>query len=616
MRPILISALLALVIPSTIAEEKILLWGDTHLHTNNSFDAFLNGNLNADPETAYRYARGYPVIHPYNRTRVQINTPLDFLVVSDHAEFYGGMKDIYYEGIQNPDPNIIERVIYWYYEGQIRDAIDGETGPSFFRDLLPVFEDPRQAAARRVTDTNDITLPGARLSTTRAWKKLGEVAEAYNEPGEFTAFLGWEWSTIPGGANLHRIVVTDADAEQASGFLPFGSNDSPFPDDLWAWLDKTEKESGARFVAIPHNSNISRGTMFSEETMRGNPVTADYATTRMTWEPIVEITQIKGDSETHPDLSPGDEFADFELYPWWILKDPVNEYVATRADYIRSALRTGLEIENEIDVNPFQFGVIGSTDSHSGLASAEEPNFWGKMAFDSIPDHKQRAALAAGPTGWTMQAGGLAAVWAEENSREAILDAFKQREVYATTGPRISLRLFAGSSFNNDDLMDDNFVNSGYSKGIPMGSELTRLETAPAFMIKAGKDPVSGNLDRIQVIKGWVDTEGVSHEKVYDVAWSGNRTPDENGVLPAVGDTVNRTTGHYSNSIGAAALSAIWQDPDFNPDQAAFYYVRVLEIPTPRHSLFDAISLGMETPTEGPEVIQERAYSSAIWYRP
>ena len=603
---------------TTMAGERILLWGDTHLHTNNSFDAFLNGNLTATPETAYRYARGYPVIHPYNRTRVQIQTPLDFLVVSDHAEFYGGMKDIYYEGIQDLNPNILERIFYWYYERQVRNAIDTETGPAFFRDLLPAYEDPRTAAARWIDDTNNASVPGADISANRAWRKLGEVAEAYNEPGMFTAFLGWEWSTIPGGANLHRIVITDADAQRAQSFLPFGSNDSPFPDDLWAWLEKTEHVSGAHFVAIPHNSNISRGTMFSHETMRGDPITRDYAELRMRWEPIVEITQIKGDSETHPDLSPDDRFADFETYPWWILKDRVNRYEATKADFIRSALRTGMEIQREVGANPFQFGVIGSTDSHTGLASAEEPNFWGKMAFDSIPERKQGAALADGPTGWTMQAGGLAAVWAEENSRAAILDGFKRRETYATTGPRITLRVFAGFGFTDDDLTSEDFAARGYSGGVPMGAELRAIETrtAPVFMVKADKDSLSANLDRIQMIKGWMDAEGNSQERIYNIAWSGDRSPDADGSIADVGDTVDRTTGAYTNGIGAPSLTALWRDPDFDATQSSFYYLRVLEVPTPRHALLDAIALGLDKPTEGPEVIQERAYSSPIWYRP
>ena len=448
------------------AEERILLWGDTHLHTNNSFDAFLNGNLSSTPEISYRYARGYPVTHPYNRTRVQIQTPLDFLVVSDHAEFYGGLKDIYYEGIQDPDPNILERIFYWYYERQVRSAIDNETGPEFFRDLLPIYEDPRTAAARWIEDTDNESVAGADISAKRAWLDLGKVAEAYNEPGKFSAFLGWEWSTTPGGANLHRIIITDADTEAALRFQPFSSNDSPFPDDLWAWLDKTERESSARFVAIPHNSNISRGTMFARETMRGDPITKDYAELRARWEPIVEITQIKGDSETHPDLSPDDRFADFETYPWWILRNPVNRYKATKADFIRSALRTGLELEHEVGANPFRFGVIGSTDSHTGLASAEEPNFWGKMAFDSIPDRKQNPALSDGPTGWSMQAGGLAAVWAHENSKGAILDSFKRRETYATTGPRIIVQAFAGFNFTEKDLKSE--IMYFKSKGQPI----------------------------------------------------------------------------------------------------------------------------------------------------
>ncbi len=600
------------------AAERRLLWGDTHLHTSYSFDAFLNGNHTADPETAYRYARGFPVIHPYNRTRVQISTPLDFLVITDHAEFYGGIRDIYYHGIQDPDPNLIERVLYWYNERQIRAAVDEGDGPDFFRDQLPTFGDPLEAAAAWAEDVGGALLPGAAESATNAWARLRDVADRYNEPGEFSALLGWEWSSNPGGANLHRVVVTDADGELAGEFMPFGSTDSPYPEDLWAWLERTSDETGAGFVAIPHNSNISRGIMFSDTTLRGAPIDASYARARLRWEPLAEITQIKGDSETHPDLSPEDPFADFEPYPWWIANTRVDGYVVTPADFLRSAMRTGLELENRIGANPFRFGVIGSTDSHTGLASAEEPNFWGKMAYDSIPENKQGIALTDGPTGWTMQAAGLAAAWAEENARGAILEAFRRREVYGTTGTRIHLRVFAGYDFSEADLAAEDFAAAGYARGVPMGGELGPAADgrAPALMVRAARDPASANLDRIQLVKGWLDGDGRSHERVYDIAWSGDRQPDASGQVPPVGDTVDRATGQFANTIGAPALETVWTDPDFEPGRLAFYYLRVLEIPTPRHAHLDALALGLDAPTEGPAVIQERAYSSPIWYRP
>ena len=580
-------------------DAKMLLWGDTHLHTSYSFDAFLNGNLSADPNTAYRYAKGLPVIHPYNRTRVQINTPLDFLVVSDHAEFYGGIRDIYLDGIQDEDPNIIESLAYWYQVKQIRDAINEERGPEFFSGLLPNREDPIDAAGRWVTDTAAPIVPGAQVSATNAWTRARKMAEDHNVPGEFSTILGWEWSTIPGGANLHRVVMTDASPEVAGAFLPYGSNQSPFPDDLWKWLEETSQQTGANFVAIPHNSNISKGLMFSEITLRGEPMDEAYAKLNQTWEPIVEITQYKGDSETHPTLSPNDPFADFEIYPFWIQQQATEDYQAKPGDYIRSGLLTGLELNAKLGTNPFQFGVIGSTDSHTGLSAAEEPNFWGKMAFDSIPERKQGSALAVGPTGWSMQAGGLAAVWAEENTREAIVAAFKRRETYATTGPRIRLKFSAS------------VAEQHYS----MGREISQPTSSPIFSVRAQHDPKSAYLDRIQIIKGWADDNG-THEQIINVVWSGDRVLNTDGKLPEVGSTINLETGAWDNSIGAPELTATWQDPNFSPQQQAFYYVRVLQIPTPRHSLLDAIALGLEEPTEGPSVIQERAYSSPIWIQP
>jgi hypothetical protein len=595
-----LGALLAAVIAGQI-QAKELLWGDTHLHTSNSFDAFLNGNHSADPDVAYRYAKGQPVIHPYNRTRVQINTPLDFLVVTDHAEFYGGLRDIYLYGIQDPDPGLIERLFYWYNEREIRNAIDGGTGPIYFADQLPLSEDPYVAAASW-TETLTDAIPGGDVSITNAWGRIRETADAHNQPGEFTALLGWEWSSTPGGANLHRVVVTDADGATAGSFLPFASIDSPHPEDLWKWLEETAAATGANFVSIPHNSNLSKGTMFADKTLRGEPLSADYAKARRTWEPILEVTQIKGDSETHPALSPSDEFADFELYPYYLQRDRTAEYIPGKADYARSALREGLRLESELGVNPFQFGMIGSTDSHTGLATAEEPNFWGKMAYDSVPEKKQGAALAVGPTGWTMSASGLAAVWAEDNTREAIVAAFKRREVYATTGPRLRVTFSAAPA---------------EGEAVTMGGNLPpALNASPTFTMSAEKDPKSANLDRIQIVKGWLNAAGSNGEQVYDVVWAGERNIGADGKLPPVGDTVDRSTGTWTDTIGTASLAAEWQDPDFDPNQAAFYYVRVLQIPTPRHALLDAVALGLEEPTEGPSIIQERAYTSPIWYTP
>jgi hypothetical protein len=601
-------------------ESRQLLWGDTHLHTSYSFDAFLNGNFTADPDTAYRWAKGHPVIHPYNRTRVRIGAPLDFLAVSDHAEFLGGIRDIYNEGIQVEDPGFLESIAFWYNEWQIRDAIDSGEGRSYFSSLLPVSGDPR-VAAQSWTEVANVAPPGAETSRTNAWRRIGEAADAHDEPGRFTALIGWEWSAVPGGSNLHRILLTDADGEGAGQFTPYGSDSSPYPDDLWSWLEKTSTDTGVGFVSIPHNSNISKGIMFDDRTLRGDPIDAEYARIRARWETVAEVTQIKGDSETHPDLSPDDPFADFETYPYYIQQKP-EPYEARPGDYLRSALKSGLAIGAKVGVNPFQLGLIGSTDAHTGLSSAEEPNFWGKMATDSVPENKVNRMIAKGPSGWSMSASGLAAVYAEENTRAAILDAFRRREVYATTGPRITVRFFGGWSFDESALQAPSVVAVGYGRGVPMGGTLPAVEgeaeggAAPRFIVAALKDPSSANLDRIQVVKGWLGADGKTHEKVFDVAWSGERSPDAQGQLPDVGDTVDRAAGTWSDSIGAAELQAVWSDPEFDPSQSAFYYVRVLQIPTPRHSLYDAIALGLEAPTIGPSVIQERAYTSPIWYSP
>jgi len=598
--------------------DRRLLWGDTHVHTSYSFDAFLNGNRTADPDVAYRWAKGEPVIHPYNRTRVRIKTPLDFLVIADHAEFYGGIRDIYNEGIQNPDANLIERLAYWYNAREIRNAIDDGRGPEYFANLLPVAQDPVAAAAQWGEATSDATPPGAEISAKNAWDSLRRTAERHNDPGRFSAFLGWEWSTVPGGANLHRVVMTDASSEVAGAFMPFSSADSPYPEDLWAWLEVTAEKTGARFIAIPHNSNISKGMMFAKRTLRGVPMTAEYARMRRRWEPVVEATQTKGDSETFPEFSPEDPFADFETYPWYI-QQVRGGYEPRPGDFIRPALRTGLALEQTIGENPYRFGLIGSTDSHTGLASAEEPNFWGKMAYDSIPENKQGRTIANGPTGWSMSASGFAAVYADENSRASILDAFERREVYATSGPRIRVRFFGGWDFTSADLESADLVSRGYDRGVPMGGELEASDRAgavPTFIIAVLKDPMSANLDRVQVIKGWIDGTGETFERIFDVAWSSDREIRPDGSLEPVGDTVDRTNATWTDTIGSSQLSTVWVDPEFDASQSAFYYVRVLEIPTPRHALYDAIALGLAEPTEGPSVIQERAYTSPIWYLP
>jgi hypothetical protein len=448
------------------------------------------------------------------------------------------------------------------------------------------------------------------------WKETTEAADRHNDPGQFTAFIGWEWTSAPGGANLHRVILMKEDAEVANKFLPYSTLQSSRPEDLWNWLGSTANRLGANFISIPHNANLSNGMMFDDVDSEGRPITEQYARTRMRWEPIVEATQFKGDSETHPLLSPTDEFADFEYYGYLLTQDQRPIEGAAKGSFVRSALVRGLEIEGQVGANPYKFGMIGSTDSHTGASTAEEDNFHGKFGYDSIPANKGGDALS-GATGNDMGAQGLAAVWAEENSRDSIYNALMRKEVYSTTGPRMQVRFFGGWDFALEDAEAKNISKIGYAGGVPMGGDLTHApgDKALSFLIHAVKDPAGANLDRVQVIKGWLDAEGVGHHTIFNVALADDRT-EADGEVPPVGNTVNLETAMWDNSIGDAQLATVWTDPEFDPAQRAFYYVRVLEIPTPRHSLLDAVATQQPHPDDHPATIQERAYTSPIWYTP
>ena len=579
-------------------EPNRLYWGDTHVHTSHSADAYFFQNRSADPHTAYRWAKGLPVVHPYTQAKVQIHTPLDFLVVADHAEMLGVPRKLM-EG----DPSVANTATGKKWIQMIKDGRGAQ-----------VFEHEFGAAIntnRAIVDFEKDEIKQA------AWGETIEAATLHYEPCAFTSFIGWEWTSTPDGNNLHRVVFMNEGEEEALRFTPFSSFDSPRPEDLWAWLEETSQQVGTDFVAIPHNSNVSGGMMFDEVDSDGRPITAEYARMRMRWEPVVEVTQIKGDSETHPSLSPNDEFADFETFSH-MLKVGGGEAKVGEGDYVRTALLRGLQIDQKVEANPYKFGMIGSTDSHTGLASAEEFNFWGKTAMDSTPENTFMT-WAGDIKGSDMSAQGLAAVWAEENTRTSIFAAFKRKEVYATTGPRIRVRFFGGWGFKGKNGNAADMVKMGYTFGHPMGSDLTQAPEgkAPGFLMYAVKDPIGGNLDRIQIVKGWVDAEGVAHEKVYDVVWSAGRERGEDRKVPSVSNTVDVKTGKYRNIWGAPALSGFWSDPDFNPQERAFYYMRVLQISTPRHTLQDAVALGMDPGETGhPPTIQERAYTSPIWYTP
>ena len=608
---------------ATAEPVKNVYFGDTHLHSSYSFDAFLNNNHSADPDTAYRWAKGQPVIHPYNRARVQIDTPLDFLVVSDHAEMLGVMRAVHEDNFIKEDLGWIGNIKRWYSFWLMNRAIDSNTGLQFFSQFLPqnpTIEGHSDPVQHPDNNISDLAIFGDTSKTSiLAWHDIVETAERHNDPGTFTSLLGWEWSSIPMGANLHRIVISPDGAEKGKQFLPYGSDQSQYPEDLWQWLDETQQQTGARFLAIPHNSNISKGYMFDDTTLRGEPITAEYARRRMQWEPVVEVTQIKGDSETRSDFSPEDEFADFENYDYYIQVGQKNDYKASAADYIRPALKRGLSIGQQVGVNPYKFGLIGSTDAHTGLSTSEEGNFWGKMASDSTPETKERLGAKIRSNGWNMSASGIAAVWAEENTREAIYAAFKRKEVYATSGPRLRVQMFAGWDFPEGAESSESFSAIGSQFGVPMGGDLTAGDNdgkAPVFLLRAVKDPLGANLDRLQVVKGWIDSAGQQQEKVYNVAWSDDRQLDASGNLSPVGNTVDLSSGRYDNSIGQPEFSLRWTDPDFGPQQSAFYYVRVLQIPTPRNGLLDSLALELDEPPRGAKTIQERAYSSPIWYQP
>lgn len=602
------------------AEEKQLLWGDTHLHTTYSSDAYTNGNQTADPNTAYRFARGLPVLHPYHQAKVKIETPLDFLVVTDHAALLGVIRTIHRDGVDYTGLGLIDSFKAWASAMVLNYAIDSDDGRSLFVATLQEAKDAREAAAEAGL-SNTVSLIPEMMPTQRdTWQDITNMADQHNEPGVFSALIGWEWTSLPGGSNLHRVVITDGDAESAQRYQPFSLNDSLYPEDLWAWLEQTAPLAGADFIAIPHNSNISKGFMFDETSLRGKVIDKEYAELRMKWEPIAEITQFKGDSETHPSLSPDDEFADFETYESFIQRD-WQPYEAKPGDYVRSALKRGLTIEQRAGSNPYQFGVVGGTDSHTSLPTANERNFQGKFPANAIPARNPKSAKKGRISGWNMSASGLTAVWATENTRSSILAAMKRKEVYATTGPRIRLQFFAGKNLNDQDLQTVDAYQHAVKQGVPMGGEIrggdfSTQKIPPSFVVQAMKDPVDANLDRIQIVKGWVDETGAAQEKVYDVAWSDERQLDDDGRLPAVKNTVDTKTAMYENSVGAAQLTAVWHDPDFNPAQPAFYYARVLQIPTPRHSLYDAVAMETVKADDFPDTIQERAYSSAIWYKP
>ncbi|MCG7518651.1 DUF3604 domain-containing protein [Ruegeria sp. Ofav3-42] len=578
------------------------LWGDTHLHTEVSVDAGTMTRLSQ--EDAFRFAKGHEVTTTHG-LQAKLSRPLDWLVISDHAEMYGLMPQLL-----GGDQNVLStpQGKSWY------DALTSNDNDVIFATAMEI-------VASLSGDEPPIDNPKA---VKDAWQDYTSLADQYNEPGIFTALIGYEW-TSEGGDNIHRNVIFRDGAAMANQVLPFSQFDSKNPEDLWAHLADYEDRTGGDVLAIPHNGNLSNGRLFSVSNFDGTPLTEENARLRARFEPVIETTQIKGDSEAHPFLSPDDEFADFDTWDASNLNGTeAKTQDMLQYEYSREAYKTGLLLEEQLGINPYKVGQIGSTDAHTGMSAVEEENFFGKHSGVEPEPHRWEHLVIEAPDpefsiyGWKQASGGYAAVWATENTREAIFDALERREVYGTTGSRILVRFFGGWDFAEEDALSRLPADIGYAKGVPMGADLPSNtgDGAPNFLIAALKDPYSGNLDRVQVIKGWLNADGTRGEKVYDVAWGGDRAPGADGKLPSVGNTVDVENATWTNTIGASELITYWQDPEFDPSQRAFYYVRVIEIPTPRWTAYEAKRFNVQMDSDVPMTTTERAYTSPIWYTP
>jgi len=589
-----------------------VFWGDTHLHTGLSMDAGLFG-ARLGLEDAYRFARGEEVMASSGQP-VRLGRPLDWLVIADHSDGMGFFNDL---AAGDPDILKYDQAKPWY-EGL---QAGGEASADAALSLIGTFSqgeiDPEMMAEYS---------PGGRTYAS-IWEKVVDAAEQFNEPGRFTAFIGFEWTSLDAGNNLHRNVIFREGAAKAGQVVPYttqapvGSTD---PLELYKYPENYESKTGGSALALAHNGNLSNGIMFPvDRQFTGRKLDKTYVEKRARWEPMYEITQIKGDGEAHPFLSPNDEFADYETWDAGNLdlsEAKTNDML--QYEYAREALKNGLLLEKKLGTNPYKFGLVGSTDSHTALAAVEEENFFGKATNAEPSPARMQHPFAKTENGafegHQLAASGYTAVWAEENTRAAIWDAMERKEVYGTTGPRILVRFFGGWDYTDNDLNSRAPAFRGYEKGVPMGGNLTPRKGGgpPTFMVYALRDAIGANLDRIQIVKGWLDAKGRTHEKVYDVAWSGGRTPDANGKLPPVGNTVDVANANWTNTIGASELATVWSDPDFDPEQSAFYYARVLEIPTPRWIVYDAFRFGAKIPEGAQTTHQERAYTSPIWYTP
>ncbi|UVD60356.1 DUF3604 domain-containing protein (plasmid) [Rhizobium sp. Pop5] len=592
MRAILFSSTILAFAASASAQERQAFFGETHVHTGWSFDAYIFGNTKTTPADAYRYAKGEPIKHPLGYD-IRIETPLDWMGVTDHSEYVGTVALANTPGsaisklpiaqkLIVKDPADITRIYLWL-GGTIVD-----------KDPIKELISPQVAGS--------------------VWKQNNDMADQANEPGKFTAFCSYEWTSTPNNRNMHRNVFFRDCAKVPE--VPYSSIDSSDPSDLWNWMDG-QRKAGNDLLAISHNANLSDGQMFPTDIdEKGRPIDAAWAASRDRNERLSEIKQIKGASETHPVLSPNDEFANFEILTY-LLGDPAGRFPSVPGSYIRQALKDGLSMAEAKGFNPYKTGFVGGSDSHNTGVPYRQDNFYGGHVRND-GDIKQRMSgyVFAGLDVRLENPAGLTGVWAEENTRASLFDAMQRKETFATSGPHIKVRFFGSPAAQ--DVAKADWIKTAYASGVPMGGDLPPLgeAKAPSFAVWAVKDPTSGNLDRIQIVKGW-SKHGQSFEKVYDVAWAGNRTPDEfTGIVPPIGSTVNISDASYTNSIGAVELKGSWTDPEFDPSLDAFYYLRTLEIPTPRWTTIQAKELGIAPPDNVAATVQERAWSSPIWYTP
>jgi len=589
------------------------LWGDTHVHTAVSMDAGAFGNR-LGVRDAYRAARGEQVTSS-NGTKFRLSSPLDWVVIADHSDGLGMAIDMI-----SASPNMTRFAQGKKWSDMVKAG--GEEAVKAALDLIGNF-----AQGTVEPELMAQYSPGARIYGN-LWEDNIVAAEEFNEPGVFTALIGFEWTSLVKGGNLHRNVIFRDGADRTRQVVPYTTTPplgSPDPLDLYSYLENYEKTTNGAVMTLAHNGNLSNGIMFPVDAQyTGKKLDSFYAEQRAKWERMYEVTQMKGDGETHPFLSPDDQFADFESWDVGNLDlteaktDDMLQY-----EYAREALKNGLKLEQTLGTNPYKFGLTGATDTHTSLPSIEENNFFGKhTGYEPKGErmsHPMMSTEFGEIMGWQLSASGLTAVWSKDNTRASIFDAMDRKEVYGTTGPRMIVRLFGSWDFNETDMNTREPAAVGYAKGVPMGSDLPPAgegQTVPSFMVFALKDPLSGNLDRIQIVKGWVDAKGETHEKVYDVAWSGDREVNSDGIVPPVGNTVDVATATWANTIGAGELGTLWTDPNFDPAESAFYYARVLEIPTPRWIAYDALRFGVEILDGAATTLQERAYTSPIWYTP